>query len=98
MILTDFVDCRTKIFADDTKAYSKIMSIDDRDLLQANINRLVNWTDTWLLKFNSEKCKVLYLGKNNPYYEYTIKDGISERILLLLLPLSGRGLRRFKSS
>ena len=57
--LPDLVDCRTKIFADDTKAYSTIMSIDDRDLLQTNINRLVNWTDTWLLKFNSEKCKVL---------------------------------------
>ena len=79
--LPDCVDCHTRIFADDTKAYSSILTTDDRDRLQTNIHHLVNWTDTWLLRFNSDKCKVLHLGKNNPNYPYVIREGNEERIL-----------------
>ena len=35
----------------------------------------MEWTDKWLLKFNSNKCKILYLGKNNPKHKYFIKQG-----------------------
>ena len=35
----------------------------------------MEWTDKWLLKFNSNKCKILYLGKNNPKHKYYIKQG-----------------------
>jgi hypothetical protein len=70
------VSCKTKIFADDTKAYSEV---DDgpasREKIQKCIDQLVDWTDKWLLKFNSQKCKVLHLGRNNPQHEYYIKDG-----------------------
>ena len=27
------------------------------------------------MNFNSKKCKVLHLGKNNPHYAYTMRDG-----------------------
>ena len=36
---------------------------------------MVEWTDKWLIKFNSDKCKILHLGKNNPKYKYYIKQG-----------------------
>lgn len=45
------------------------------DKLQFSINKLVEWTDKWLLRFNSDKCNVLYLGKNNPKHKYYIKEG-----------------------
>ena len=79
--LPDCVSCKTKIFADDTKAYSRMTSLEDRDNLQSDINNLVSWTDTWLLRFNSDKCKILHLGKNNPNYSYTIREGNVERTL-----------------
>ena len=69
------VECGVKIFADDTKLYSTVTSYDDRDMLQTCIDRLVQWTNTWLLQFNEQKCKVLHLGKNNPGYDYFIKKG-----------------------
>ena len=64
-----------KIFADDTKNYSPITSIEDRDQLQSSINQLVKWSELWLVRFNSDKCKIMHLGKNNPHYDYTIKEG-----------------------
>ena len=75
--MPNIVDCSVKIFADDTKAYSPIHGIRDKDKLQASIHQLVSWTNTWLLKFNSDKCKVLHLGRNNPKYNYFIeKNGV----------------------
>ena len=64
-----------KIFADDTKAYVPIINDTDRLNLQVTIDNLVDWSEKWLLRFNSSKCKVLHLGKNNPCYKYTIKEG-----------------------
>ena len=54
------------IFADNTKIYSRIESVEDNNKLLESINSLINWSDKWLIKFNSSKCKVLYLGSNNP--------------------------------
>ena len=64
-----------KIFADDTKVYAPIYSQEDTDKLQGSINKLVEWSETWLISFNSDKCKMLHLGKNNPKHNYTIKEG-----------------------
>ena len=73
--LPELIKCLIKIFADDTKAYQAIKSLSDNELLQWSINKLVEWTDKWLLKFNSNKCKILHLGKNNPKHKYYIKQG-----------------------
>ena len=73
--LPDVTSCLIKIFADDTKAYLPIRSTEDQEKLQFSIDKLVEWTDKWLIKFNSDKCKILHLGKNNPKYKYHIKEG-----------------------
>ena len=74
-----------KIFADDTKAYSSINSKEDHGKLQQCIHDLVHWTDKWMLKFNSDKCKVLHLGKNNPRYDYYINHkGVPYKLMSTL--------------
>ena len=55
-----------KIFADDTKAYNRISNFKDHEELQFTIERLVEWSNTWQLKFNGGKCKVLHIGKKQP--------------------------------
>ena len=72
--LPEVSKCPIKIFADDTKAYSKVQSEEDRLLLQECIDALVEWSEKWLIKFNSSKCNVMHLGKNNPNYNYEIKE------------------------
>ena len=71
--LPSVTTCNLKIFADDTKAYTPINSVNDQIKLQTCINSLSDWTDKWLLKFNGSKCKVLHIGENNPRYDYFIK-------------------------
>ena len=43
-----------------------------RDSLQTDLLRLCNWSDKWLMKFNTDKCKVMHFGKLNRNYDYTM--------------------------
>ena len=46
--------------------------------LQGDINRLSDWSDEWLLKFNTSKCSVMHLGHNNPRHTYRMRDNDGE--------------------
>ena len=70
--LPEICTVTTKIFADDTKAYTQIKSEEDHLNLQNTINNIHNWTEEWQLKFNETKCKILHLGDNNPQRSYFI--------------------------
>ena len=70
-----------KIFADDTKVYNSVNNPENVNHLQNAIDNLYQWTQTWLLKFNKEKCKILHLGKNNEKNKYFIGQN-NERITL----------------
>ena len=62
----------SKIFADDTKIYSCIETAEDKANMQATIDNLFKWTETWMLSFNKSKCQVLHLGDKNPRHSYFI--------------------------
>ena len=51
------------MFADVTKIFRRITSYDDADELQADIAKLEEWSETWQLRFNYDKCHILTLGK-----------------------------------
>ena len=74
--MPDVLDCMVKIFADDTKAYLPVTKPEQRLQLQENINKLLHWTNEWQIKFNSDKCKVLHLGKNNPRHVYNMGGNV----------------------
>ena len=61
--LPDVVQSNILLFADDTKIFNKVTSIDDSRKLQKDIDALNCWSDKWLLKFNTDKCHVLTMGK-----------------------------------
>jgi len=42
--------------------------------LQRDLDRLGEWSKTWLLTFNPEKCKVMHIGHDLPTV-YTMEDG-----------------------
>ena len=56
------------IFADDTKVYRGILVEKDCVDLQADVTRLVEWSEKWQMEFNADKCKVLHLGHSNRKY------------------------------
>nr|VZI50375.1 unnamed protein product [Spirometra erinaceieuropaei] len=50
------------MFADDMKIWNVIRDPADEDRLQMNLNRLEEWSNRWLLRFNVAKCSILRLG------------------------------------
>jgi hypothetical protein len=59
-------------FADDTKTYKTIRSLADRDSLQMALDNLCRWASIWGMEFNTAKCKVMHVGRNNPEYQYSM--------------------------
>lgn len=60
-------------FADDTKGMQEIAGPEDRDKLQAALDGLCEWADTWGMAFNVKKCKIMHVGLHNPEYEYYMR-------------------------
>ena len=76
--LSNFVS----LFADDTKLFGKSTTVADSESIQGDLHKLQEWSETWNLKFNKEKCQTLYLGKNNGKHIYEMgsqKDAVKLR-------------------
>ena len=79
--LPEVCTVETKIYADDTKAFTPIKEDNDRIRLQDTIDKMYEWTDRWQLHFNETKCKILHVGKHNPKHTYFIGNGNSRTAL-----------------
>ena len=60
-----------KLFADDTKIYCRLRR-DSDSLLHTDLEALAKWSEEWLLPFNTSKCKIMHLGRQNPETEYSM--------------------------
>lgn len=67
-------------FADDTKVYSTVSTIDHINRLQLDLRNLFDWSVEWNMLFNVSKCKVLHFGKNNVNAEYSMGGVILEAV------------------
>ena len=52
------------IFADDTKLYHQIKSVEDHHHLQQDLNHASLWSTQWSLKFNTTKCFHVSFSRN----------------------------------
>ena len=53
------------MYADDTKIIAEIRSgsvAQDTINLQNDINKITDWTNTWLMRLNISKCKIMHVG------------------------------------
>ena len=63
--MSELINHLCKLFADDSKVIAVIKDYQDSERLQSDLNKLVSWAQTWKMKFNYDKCKVMYFGKKN---------------------------------
>ena len=56
---------RIKLYTDDVLLYSHINSVADCIALQQDLDSLAQWSHSWLMTFNPQKCE--FLGITNKY-------------------------------
>jgi hypothetical protein len=64
----------SKLYADDTKIISIVDTHQQSLNLQNDLNKVQNWSKTWLMKLNTKKCKVMHFGKFNNNFKYQMQD------------------------
>lgn len=73
--LPDVVTSMIYMYADDTKLIRRIDQDGDNKLLQMDLDSVVNWAETWQMRFNASKCKVMHVKPNVISRTYIMKDG-----------------------
>ena len=65
-------------FADDTKVFREISSMEEINKLRLDLSNLFKWSEEWLMLFNIDKCKVMHFGYKNLNEDYTMGDKVLE--------------------
>ena len=78
--MPEMVESSTYLFADETTIFREIREENDEKMLQADLDSLQSWSDTWLLKFHPNKCKVMLVAnkcmdKGTKHYYLYDNDG-----------------------
>ena len=76
--LDEELECTLSKFANDTKLGGVVDTLAGCAAIQRDLDRLENWAERKLMRFNKGNCSVLHLGRNNPMHQYMLEVGLLE--------------------
>ncbi|PKU42735.1 rna-directed dna polymerase from mobile element jockey-like [Limosa lapponica baueri] len=65
-------ECTLSKFINDTKLCGAVNTLEVRDAIQRDLDRLERWSCANDMKFNKAKCKVLHVSQGNPKNKYRL--------------------------
>ena len=71
-----------KLFADDALLYRTINNPSDEQQLQHNLDTMIEWANTWLMRFNAKKCHLFKITRRRKplQTQYNIEGSILEEV------------------
>jgi hypothetical protein len=96
IFINDFPDVvlvksRTALYADDSKVYESISSMQCRETLQQSLDSLNTWSYINNMSFNASKCKVLTVTRKlNPVnFDYRLEAGLEINLDVIPVIMTG---------
>ena len=71
--LPNYVDSFIKLLSDDANLYFTAKSPTDCSLIHYDLEQMNEWSNCWLLMFNTMTCKVIHYGNRISHNQYTLK-------------------------